>query len=128
METQETSIPDPVDGKFVFQVDHNMRIRFNADGWVEEIGKGTTEDNYGTKLQGVPGTKLDDLYAERYYDLYSRIVLLDIHSDKGSGDKSGARGTILFRDLEPGSPMYNRINLVIAIANHHFNMNLKPLG
>ena len=126
-DTQTTSLPEPVDGKFVFQVSPNMRIRYNAEGWVEEIGKGTPDDD-GTVLQGVPGTKLDDLHAARYYDLYTRVVLLDIHAGKGSADKSAAYASILFRDLDPGSPIYNRVNLAIKIGNYYFGLNIKELG
>lgn len=120
-------IPEPVDGKFIFQVDPTMRIRFNNDGWVEEIGKGGPDDPLGTKLQGKPGSKRDDIFARRYYDLYTRAVILDIHPRTPS-DMCGAEGLILFRDLEPGSPLYERVNKIIAIANHAFGMNLKPLG
>ncbi len=125
--SDENNIPAPVDGKFVFQVGPSMRIRFNAEGWVEEIGKGTPEDE-GTVLAGVPGTKLDDIYAVRYYDLYSRMVLLDVHAGKGSSDKSRGSGAILFKDLDPSSPMYKRVNMAIKIGNHYFNMNIKELG
>lgn len=125
----DTSItaPDPVEGRFIFQVDPNMRVRFNAEGWVEEIGKGGAGDPLGTKLQGKPGSKLDDIYTRRYYDLFTRAIILDIFPKQNS-DKSGAEGLVLFKDLEPGSPMYDRVNLLIAIANKHFSMNLKPLG
>lgn len=121
------AIPEPVDGKFIYQIDPGIRIRFNADGWVEEIGKGGPEDPLGTKLHGKPTSKRDDVYARRYYDLYSRAILIDIHS-RIETDRSGARGMILFKDLEPGSPMYERVSLIIAIANHAYKMNLKPLG
>ncbi|MEM6781853.1 MAG: hypothetical protein AAF569_08320 [Pseudomonadota bacterium] len=127
MTNDTQDVPQPVDGKFIFQIDQNMRIRFNADGWVEEIGKGGSGDALGTKLQGKPGSKLDDIYARRYYDLYSRVVLLDVHPKQNS-DRSGTEGMIMFKDLEPGSLMYDRINMVIAIGNHHFNMNLRPLA
>ncbi len=123
----DDSIPQPVDGQFVFQVGPGTRIRFNAEGWVEEIGKGTTEENE-TVLNGVPGTKLDDLYASRYYDLYTRVVLLDIHAAKGSLDHSRGYGCILFKDLEPDSPIYNRVNTAIKIGNNYFKMNIKPLA
>ena len=121
------SVPDPVNGKFIFEVDKGLHIRFNADGWVEEIGKGGGDDPLGTKLQGKPGSKLDDIYARRYYDLYSRVLILDIHP-KMSSDRSGSTAHIMFKDLESGSPMYDRVNLIIAIANQHFGMNLKPLA
>ncbi len=123
--SEDTSL-EPVEGKFIFQADKNMRVRFNADGWVEEIGKGGTGDTLGTKLQGKAGSKLDDIYAPRYYDLFSRIVILDIHAARQS-DKSGSGGIIRFKDLEEGSQLYNRINTIIAIGNKHFAMNLKPL-
>ena len=32
---ESQNIPQPVDGKFIFQIDPQVRIRFNADGWVE---------------------------------------------------------------------------------------------
>ena len=127
MNEQSTAVPEPVDGKFVFQASPNMRIRFNADGWVEEIGKGTPDDSE-TILNGVPGTKLDDLFASRYYDLYARVILFDIHPTKGSGDLSRAYGTVLFRDLDPSSPLYTRVNMAIKIGNHYFGMNIKELG
>lgn len=123
----EQTVPDPVDGKFIFQIDANMRIRFNADGWVEEIGKGGAGDALGTKLQGKPGSKLDDIYVRRYYDLFSRALILDVFPKQAS-DRSGAEGLILFKDLESGSPMYDRVNMIIGIANKHFNMNLKLLA
>jgi hypothetical protein len=131
MEQEETAgtahIPEPVDGKFIFQIDPNIRIRFNADGWAEEIGKGGPEDPLGTRMHGKPSSKRDDIYARRYYDLYTRCLIIDIHP-KISTDMSGAEGLVLFRDLEPDSPMYDRVNTIIRIANHHFKMNLKPLG
>jgi len=121
------NVPEPVDGKFVFQISKTTRIRFNAEGWVEEIGKGGRDDPLGTKLQGGGGTKLDDILARRYYDLYTRAIILDVHPQKDS-DKSGAEGLVLFKNLEPGSVMYDRVNLIIAIANHHFGMGMKPLA
>ncbi|MCB9991802.1 MAG: hypothetical protein H6867_10630 [Rhodospirillales bacterium] len=120
------AIPEPVDGKFIFQVSPNVRVRFNAEGWVEEIGKGGPEDPLGTLLQGKTGTKRDDIYARRYYDLFTRCLIIDIHP-KISSDMSGAEGLVMFKDLEPGSPTFERVNLLIAIANQHFNMNLRPL-
>ena len=122
----EQAVPDPVEGKYIFDVSNNMRIRFNADGWVEEIGKGGSSDPLGTKLQGKPGSKLDDIYARRYYDLYTRAIILDIFPKRDT-DKSGAEGLVLFKDLETGSPLHERVNLIIAIANHHFGMDIKPL-
>ncbi len=127
MSEAEINAPEPVEGRFIFQVDPNIRVRFNADGWVEEIGKGGAGDPLGTKLQGKPGSKLDDIYVRRYYDLYTRALILDVFPKQNS-DKSGAEGLVLFKDLEPGSPMYDRVNLLIAIANKHFSMNLKPLA
>ncbi len=117
---------EPVDGKFVFEVDTGMRVRFNADGWVEEIGKGGRDDPLGTKLQGKPSSKRDDLMVRRYYDLYSRAIILEVYPDTDN-DRCKADGLLLFKDLEAGSPMYDRVNLLIRIANTHFNMNMKPL-
>lgn len=122
----DTNIPNPVDGKFIFELPGPMRIRFNADGWVEEIGKGGPEDPLGTRLHGKPSSKLDDVFARRYYDLFSRSVILDIHP-KTAGNQSGAGGIIPFRDLDPGSPLHARVSLIIAIANHHYKMAIKPL-
>ena len=122
------NVPDPVDGKHVFPIDKITRVRFNPDGWVEEINAaGGPHDPPGTKLQGKPESKLDDIYARRYYDLYSRVVILDIHP-KRQTDQSGASGLVHFKDLEPGSPMYVRVNKIIQIANHHFKANLKELA
>ncbi len=121
------AIPNPVDGKFIFQLEANMRIRFNADGWVEEVGKGGEEDSIGTKLQGHTGTKFDDYYARRFYDLFSRVVIFDIHP-KRLTEQGVAAGLVQFRDLDPDSHTYARVNRIIAIANHHFKMNVKPLG
>ncbi len=125
--SDENNVPEPVDGRFVFQIGPSMRIRFNAEGWVEEIGKGTAEDNE-TVLNGVPGTKLDDLYASRYYDLYTRVVLIDVHAAKGTQDNSRAYGCVAFKDLDPDSPIYKRVNTAIQIGNHYFNMSVKPLS
>ena len=116
----------PVDGKYIFQLSPTTRVRFNADGWVEEIGKGGDEDPIGTRLQGKPKSKRDDVYARRFYDLFSRCVILDIFP-KISSDMSGTGGIILFKDLEQGSPMYERVNLIIEIANENFGMTLTPL-
>lgn len=121
------NVPEPVEGKYIFEVDTRMRIRFNADGWVEEIGKGGKDDDLGTNLQGKPHSKLDDILARRYYDLYTRCVLLDIHP-VASSNFSGSEGLILFKDLEQGSKMYERVQLIITIANHHFDMDIKPLA
>ena len=123
--SETNTVPDPVEGKFIFDVG-GQRVRFNADGWVEELGKGGPSDPLGTKLQGKPGSKLDDIFARRYYDLFSRAIILDIFPKRES-DKSGAEGLILFKDLEIASPMYDRVKLIIAIANHHFGMELKSL-
>ncbi len=120
-------VPEPVEGKHIFQISSNVRIRYNSDGWVEEIGKGGMDDPLGTRLQGKPSSKRDDIFARRYYDLYSRCVILDIHP-KLTSDMSGTGGIIPFKDLEPGSPMFDRVNLIIAIANKHFGMGLKPLA
>lgn len=120
-------VPNPVEGKFIFQVDPGIRIRFNADGWVEEVGKGGEEEPISTRLQGQAGTKFDDYYARRFYDLYSRTVIFDIHPKRLS-EQSVAAGIILFKDLEPGSHIYDRLSKIIAIANHHFKLNVKPLA
>ena len=117
---------EPVEGKFIFQIEPHMRIRFNADGWVEEIGRGGKEDPLGTKLQGKPASKLDDIFARRYYDLFTRCIILDIFP-KIASDRSGAEGLVLFKDLEPGSGMYERGNKIIQIANESFQMDIKPL-
>ena len=119
-------IPDPVEGKTVFQLNANIRIRFNSDGWVEEISKGGPDDPLGTTLQGRSGSKLDDVCARRYYDLFTRTIIIDIYPRR-SERHSGATGIVQFRDLEPGSPAYQRVNTIIAIGNHHFNLGLKPL-
>lgn len=125
MMTKENDI-QPVDGKYIFQVSPTTRIRFNNDGWVEEIGRGGADDPLGTRLQGKPSSKRDDIFARRYYDLYTRCILLDIHPYK-ENDQSGTGGVIMFKDLDPDSPMFERVNLIIAIANHHFEMGLKQL-
>lgn len=122
-----STVPGPVEGKFIFQVENHMRVRFNADGWVEELGGGGPEDTLGTRLQGKAGTARDDLFARRYYDLYSRVMLIDIHPKIGEA-KTGTEGLVLFRDLEPGSRIYERVSKIIAIGNAHFNLNLKPLA
>lgn len=120
------SVPGPVEGKFIFQVEPSMRVRFNGDGWVEEIGSGAPDDHTGTRLQGKQGTARDDLYARRYYDLYARVMMVDIHS-RVEGMPMGAEGMLPFRQLEPGSRIHERVNKIIAIGNAHFNMNVKPL-
>ncbi len=117
----------PVDGKFVFQIDSMMRIRFNADGWVEEIGRGGLDDPLGTKLQGKPKSKRDDLVARRYYDLFSRAVILEVFPDTPN-DRCKAEGLVLFKDIDPDAPLYERINMIIEIGNTHFGMNLKMLS
>ena len=119
------NVPDPIEGKYIFQADSSMQIRFNADGWVEEIGR-SEKSSVGTRLQGKQSTKLDDIYARRYYDLHSRSVILDIFPNRAS-DQSGAGGVLSFKDLEQGSVIYTRVQTVIAIANKHFGMNIKPL-
>ncbi|MDY0030274.1 MAG: hypothetical protein RBR86_10075 [Pseudobdellovibrionaceae bacterium] len=125
-ETSNNPALTPVDGKYIFQISQTTRIRFNADGWVEEIGKGGAEDPLGTRLQGKPNSKRDDIYARRYYDLYSRCLIVDIFP-KLNNDLSGTGGLVLFKDLEVGSPMFERVNLIIEIANLHFGMGLLPL-
>jgi hypothetical protein len=124
---ENSAIPEPIEGKTVFQISASMRVRFNGDGWVEEIGKGGPEDPLGTRLSGHSGSKLDDIFARRYYDLYSRVILIDIHP-KRETDKSGASGLLLFRDLEPGSPMHKRVSKIIEIGNHHFELGIAPLA
>ena len=121
------AIPEPVDGKYIFPIASNQRIRFNADGWVEEIGKGGSEDPLGTLLQAKSGSKRDDVYARRFYDLYTRAILLDI-IPKNPTDRTDTGGLVLFKDLEKDSEMYNRVNKIIAIANHHFGTTFKPLA
>lgn len=121
------NIPDPVDGKTVFQINNNIRIRFNSDGWVEEIGKGGADDPLGTTLQGRTGSKLDDVCARRYYDLFTRTIIIDIYPRRAERH-GGAAGIILFKNLEPDSPAWLRVNKIIEIGNHHFNMGLKPLA
>lgn len=125
-----TNAPDtpmqPVDGKFIFQIDPSIRIRFNADGWVEEVGKGGDEEPISTRLQGHAGTKFDDYYARRIYDLYSRVVIFDIHPKRLSEQGVGA-GMLRFKDLEPGSHIYERVQKIIATGNHHFKLNVAPL-
>lgn len=116
----------PVEGKFIFQVEPNMRVRFNGDGWVEELGSGDPEAHLGSRLQGRQGTARDDLYARRYYDLYSRVVFFDIHS-RVDGMPMGSEGCVPFRMLEAGSRIHERLNKIIAIANGQFNMAVQPL-
>ena len=127
MSQSAAPIPEPVDGKFIFQIDPAIRVRFNADGWVEEVGKGGEEEPLSTRLQGHSGTKFDDYYARRVYDLYSRAVMFDIHPKRLSEQGFGA-GLILFKDLETDSQIYDRVSKIIQIANHHFKMNIKPLA
>ena len=127
MKTEEFNVPKAPEGKFVFQIDGNMRIRFNADGWVEEIGKGGDEDAVGTRLQGTAGTRLDDVYARRVYDLFTRVVIFDIHP-KRSSEVAVSAGLMAFKDLEPGSHTYTRVNKIIEIANQQFSMGIKALG
>ncbi len=119
-------IPEPVEGKYIFQVASNQRIRFNADGWVEEIGRGGAEDPLGTILQAKSGSKRDDVYARRFYDLYTRAVLLDI-IPKNPTDRTDTGGLVMFKDLDADSVMYDRVNLIIEIANHHFGTTFKAL-
>lgn len=121
------NIPNPVDGKYIFQVDPNIRVRFNADGWVEEIGKGGEEDSMGVRLQGLAGSRLDDVYARRFYDLYARVVIFDLHPKRVT-EQAAAAGLLTFRELEADSQIYSRVQKIIAIGNHHFNLNVKPLA
>lgn len=127
MSADSAPVPTPVEGKFIFQLEPGMRIRFNADGWVEEIGKGGEEDPISTRLQGHASTKFDDYYARRVYDLFSRAVFIDIHPKRLS-EQGFAAGQILFRDLDPDSQVYDRVQKIIRIANNHFKMNIKPLA
>lgn len=117
----------PVDGsKYIFQLDHRVKIRFNADGWVEEMYPRQPGEGAGLKMQGTPGTQRDDLYARRYYDLNTRVVLLDIHAGIPN-DSSGSMGLIQFKDLEPGSPTYERVCTIIEIARQ-LGMAIKQLN
>ena len=120
-------IPEPTEGKYIFKVASNQHIRFNAAGWVEEIGRSGPEDPLGTILQAKSGSKRDDVYARRFYDLYTRAILLDI-IPKNPSDRTDTGGLVMFRDLEEGSVMYDRVNLIISIANHHFGTSFKKLG
>ena len=117
---------EPVDGKYIFQIGNYMRIRFNADGWVEEIGRGGGEDPLGTPLHGKPSTKLDTIYGRRYYDLHSRVMLLEIFD--GSGKREHATGLLHFKDLDPRAKIYDRLQKIIEIANHHFELEVAPLS
>lgn len=121
------SIPEPVEGKFIFQIDPAIRIRFNADGWVEEVGKGGEDEPISTRLQGHAATKFDDYYARRFYDLYSRVVIFDVHPKRLS-EQGVSAGLLPFRSLETDSQIYDRVSRIIQIANHHFKMNIKPLA
>jgi hypothetical protein len=121
------NMPAPIEGKTVFQISPDVRIRFNADGWVEEMGRGGPEEPLGTHLQGRAGSALDDRFARRYYDLYTRAIVIDIFARR-EADRSAGRGLVLFKDLEPDSPMYRRVNKIIEIGNHYFKMSLKPLA
>lgn len=113
--------------KTILQLEPHMRVRFNNDGWVEELGRGGEDNPPGTALQGLSGSKLDDIIARRFYDLYSRVVIFEIHPRRAT-DTMNATGTMLFRDLEPDSPMFNRVNKIIEYGNQTFNMNIKPLA
>ncbi len=119
--------PAPAQGnKAIFQIEPHMRIRFNNDGWAEELGRGGEENPPGTILQGLSGSKLDDIFARRFYDLYSRVIIFEIHPRRPT-DQTSATGVIPFKDLEPDSPMYVRVNKIIEYGNQNFNMNIKPL-
>lgn len=113
--------------KTILQLEPHMKIRFNNDGWVEELGRGGEDSTPGTALQGLSGSKLDDIIARRFYDLYSRVIIFEIHPRRTT-DTTNATGMMLFRDLEPDSPMFNRVNKIIEYANQTFNMNIKPLA
>lgn len=112
--------------KTIFQLEPHMKVRFNSDGWVEEIGRGGEENPPGTILQGLSGSKLDDIFARRFYDLYSRVIIFEIHPRRPT-DTTNASGILPFRDLEPDSPMYNRVNKIIEYGNQHFHLNVKLL-
>lgn len=118
------AIPEPVEGKTVFQIGKNVRLRFNADGWVEEVGRG--DGILGTVLQGHSSSGTDDILARRYYDMYTRVVILDIHPKRAT-DFTGASGVVKFSDLEPGSQMHERVSQIIRIGNHHFSLGIAPL-
>ena len=121
------SAPSSKGPKTVYQIEPHMHVRFNADGWVEELGRGTEGLPTGTPLGGLASSKLDDIYARRFYDLYSRVIIFDIRPRRET-DLTRATGTIAFRDLDPDSPMHQRVNKIIAIANEQFQMNIKPLA
>ena len=89
------AVPNPVEGKHIFQISSSTRIRFNAEGWVEEIGNGEMT-LWAIRLQGKPNSKRDDIFARRYYDLLSRCVILDIHP-KMDLDKAGRRAYFIQR-------------------------------
>lgn len=114
-------------GKTIFQIEPHMKVRFNSDGWVEELGRGGEENPPGTILQGLSGSKLDDIFARRFYDLYSRVIIFEIHPRR-TADTTNATGTMLFKDLEPGSPMYIRVNKIIDYGNQNFSLNIAPLA
>lgn len=113
--------------KTIFQLEPHMKIRFNPDGWVEELGKGGDENPPGVILQGLSGSKLDDIFARRFYDLFSRVIIFEIHPRR-TADTTNATGTMLFIDLEPDSPMYARVNKIIELGNQNFKLNIKPLA
>lgn len=119
--------PQSTASKAIFQIEPYMKVRFNNDGWVEEIGRGGAEDPPGVIMQGLSGSKLDDIFARRFYDLYSRVVIFDIHPRRPT-DQTCVSGVILFKDLEPDSPLYKRVNKIIELGNQNFNLNIKPLG
>ncbi len=118
--------PPAPGNKMIFQLEPHMKIRFNNDGWVEELGRGGEENPPGTILQGLSGSKLDDIFARRFYDLYSRVVIFEIHPRRPT-DQTSATGVIPFKDLEPDSPMHQRVNKIIEYGNQNFSMNIKPL-
>lgn len=117
----------PVSGKSIFQIDVNMKVRFNSDGWVEEIGKGGEDEPLGTRLHGGEVGGYDDVYARRFYDLCSRVVIFDLHPKRIS-DQGIAAGLLQFRDLDPDSHLYKRLQKIIEIANTNFAMGIKPLN
>ena len=125
MTEQDKPYLTPVDGKFVFEIDPGMRVRFNADGWVEEIGRGGAEDPLGVKLQGKPASKRDDLLARRYYDLYTRAMIIEVYPDTPN-DRCKADGLIMFKDLDPKSYIYGRVQKIIEISNH-LGVKVAPL-
>jgi hypothetical protein len=116
---------EPVEGKFIYEIDSGMRIRFNADGWVEELVKPNEHAETATRLQGRAGTKRDDIMARRFYDLFARVVILNIYP-RQENDSNIASGIIQFSNLEKNSIIYNRVSAAITIAKH-LGVEVAPL-